>query len=182
MMSIARKRVVLADNHPIVLAGIKALIESAPDFELVGEATDGLSAFDLILTKRPDVAVVDLSMPGMNGAELVRRLTEKCPTVVALVLTVQEEPAYVHQLLRAGARLCIETIRVGGAASCPEGDRCQRCLYRSGRCCQDARGRNQIGVDNRRAERAGDRGPQVCCARIEQQGNCSSSRSQREDH
>jgi DNA-binding NarL/FixJ family response regulator len=103
-MSMTRKRVVLADDHPIVLAGIKALIQSAPDFELVGEATDGLSALELIRAKRPDLAVIDLSMPGLNGAELCRRLVETCPSVSAVVLTVQEEPAYVHQLLRAGAR------------------------------------------------------------------------------
>ena len=104
MMEITRKRVVLADDHPIVLAGVQALIRSSPDFELVGEAKDGASAIKVIAEKRPDIAVIDLSMPGMNGAELIRRLLESCPGLMLLILTVHEETAYVQQVLKIGAR------------------------------------------------------------------------------
>lgn len=104
MTPAGRKRIILADDHPIVLAGVRALIQSAADFELVGEASDGLAALRMIAELKPDLAVVDISMPGLNGAELVRRLSLQCQATMAVVLTVHEEPAYVQQLLKAGAR------------------------------------------------------------------------------
>ncbi|MBP0445257.1 response regulator transcription factor [Roseomonas sp. SSH11] len=97
-------RVVVADDHPIVLAGIRALLLTLPEVELVGEATSGSEALNVIRSAGPDVAVVDLSMPGMNGLELTRQLTAECPTVRVLALTVHEDRAYVGPMLAAGAR------------------------------------------------------------------------------
>jgi DNA-binding NarL/FixJ family response regulator len=97
-------RVALADDHPVVLAGIKALIQAAPEMELVGEASDGRAALEMIRATAPDVAVIDVSMPGPHGADLARRVAELCPGVKILVLTVHEDRAYVQQLLQAGAR------------------------------------------------------------------------------
>jgi DNA-binding NarL/FixJ family response regulator len=97
-------RVALADDHPVVLAGVRALIQAAPEMELVGEATSGKAALELIKTSLPDVAVIDVSMPEISGVELAQRLAEECPTVKVLVLTVHEDRAYVQQLLQAGAR------------------------------------------------------------------------------
>jgi DNA-binding NarL/FixJ family response regulator len=97
-------RVALADDHPVVLAGIKSLIRAAPEMELVGEASDGRAALQLIKSTAPDVAVVDVSMPLLAGADLARCITEQCPHVKILVLTVYEDRAYVQQLLQAGAR------------------------------------------------------------------------------
>lgn len=99
-----RLRVVLADDHPVVLAGVKALLEAAPDFEVVGEASTGEAALALVRERCPDVAVVDISMPGMGGMELVRRLGTECPAVRLLALTVHEDRAYLRQMLAAGAR------------------------------------------------------------------------------
>lgn len=97
-------RVVLADDHPVVLAGIKALIQTAPEMELVGEATDGRAALALIKSAAPDVAVIDISMPELNGVELAKRVSDEAVGVKILVLTVHEDRAYTQQLLSAGAR------------------------------------------------------------------------------
>ncbi|KQO65792.1 LuxR family transcriptional regulator [Methylobacterium sp. Leaf87] len=99
-----RIRVVLADDHPIVLAGIRALLNADPEIELVGEATNGGEALPLIRSVSPEVAVVDVSMPGLNGLELTERVTAECPGTKVLVLTVHEDAAYVQPLLKAGAR------------------------------------------------------------------------------
>ena len=100
----SQTRVALADDHPVVLAGIKALLQSAPEIELVGEATSGASALNLIQEAAPDVAVIDISMPDLSGIDLARRLAAACPEVKLLALTVHEDRAYVQQLLQAGAR------------------------------------------------------------------------------
>lgn len=97
-------RVVLADDHPVVLAGIRSLLLADPEIEVIGGASDGVAALALITELLPDVAVLDISMPGMNGLELTRRLTEDCPGVRVIAMTVHEDRAYVQPLLRSGAR------------------------------------------------------------------------------
>ena len=100
----ARIRVALADDHPVVLAGIKALLQVAPEIDLVGEACDGAAALRLVRAERPDVAVLDISMPQINGLDLARRIAVEAPGVKVITLTVHEDRAYVQQLLDAGAR------------------------------------------------------------------------------
>jgi DNA-binding NarL/FixJ family response regulator len=100
----SRIRVALADDHPVVLAGIKALLQAAPEITLVGEATTGTAALAMVLETAPDVAVIDISLPGMNGLELAQRLAAASPEVKLLALTVHEDRAYVQPLLQAGAR------------------------------------------------------------------------------
>ena len=97
-------RVVLVDDHPIVLAGIKALIRSTSEMMLVGEATSREAAIAAIRRAKPDIAVVDLSIPGISGIELVRQVVKEQPTVKVLVLTLHDESVYVRQALEAGAR------------------------------------------------------------------------------
>lgn len=97
-------RLFLADDHPIVLAGLRNLVQAEADVELVGQATAGLSAVKSIIELKPDVAVLDISMPELNGILIARRLAEECPSVRILVLTFHEDRAYVHQALQAGVR------------------------------------------------------------------------------
>jgi DNA-binding NarL/FixJ family response regulator len=97
-------RIVLADDHPIVLDGLRNLIRAEPDFELVGEAASGLSALKIIREQRPDVAVLDISMPELNGIVLSRRLAGEMPGLRLLVLTLHEDRAYLNQALEAGVR------------------------------------------------------------------------------
>jgi DNA-binding NarL/FixJ family response regulator len=95
-------RVVLVDDHPIVLAGLTALIRSAPEMELVGEATSGMAAIALIRRTKPDVAVVDISIPEMTGLEVARQVVIEQPAIKVLVLTLYDESVYVQQALEAG--------------------------------------------------------------------------------
>jgi DNA-binding NarL/FixJ family response regulator len=96
--------IALCDDHPIVLNGLQNLIESEPDFEIVGTATDGLAALKLIAEKLPDIALIDISMPELNGIALARRLRQEAPSVRVVVLTVYEDRAFLKQALDAGVR------------------------------------------------------------------------------
>ena len=96
-------RIVVADDHAIMRDGLRALIEGQPDLEVVGEATNGQEAWLRSCQLVPDVLVLDLSMPGIGGAEATERITKACPTVRVLALTMHEERGYVARLLRAGA-------------------------------------------------------------------------------
>ena len=97
-------RIVLADDHPIVLDGLRNLIRAEQDFELVGEAASGLSALKIVREQRPDVAVLDISMPEVNGIVLSRRLGRRNAGLRLLVLTLHEDRAYFNQALEAGVR------------------------------------------------------------------------------
>lgn len=97
-------RISLADDHPIVLAGIKALLDGVPGIEVVGEATTGPSALDLIKSKAPDIAVIDISLPQLSGIELARQAAKAVPGVKILALTVHEDRAYVQPIIKAGAK------------------------------------------------------------------------------
>jgi DNA-binding NarL/FixJ family response regulator len=92
----------LADDHAIVREGLKRLIEAEPDLVVIGEAEDGEAVLEGVKTTRPDVVVLDISMPGKNGVEVARLLRESCPEAKVLVLTVHEDGAYAIELLEAG--------------------------------------------------------------------------------
>ena len=98
----ARLRVFVADDHPVLLQGIKALITQDERLDLVGEASDGLTALRRATELEPDVTVLDLSMPGLNGIEVARKLLSACAGCRILVLTVHEDGAYLRQLLEMG--------------------------------------------------------------------------------
>ena len=100
----AKIRIALSDDHPIVLEGLRNLIRAESDLALVGEAATGLAALRLIRETMPDVAVIDISMPELNGIGLSRRLAEECASVRVLVLTSYEDQAYAKQALDAGVR------------------------------------------------------------------------------
>lgn len=97
-------RVAVVDDHPIVRAGLTSLLESLPGIEVVGEACDGAEAVRLAVTVNPDVLVMDLDMPGMDGIEATRQVSRSAPNVGVLVLTMFEDHERVQQALRAGAR------------------------------------------------------------------------------
>lgn len=96
-------RVLLADDHPILSAGLRALLAHYADIEIVGEARDGAQAVDLVGKLHPDVALMDIAMPGMNGIEATRIIREQHPQTRVLVLSQHGERQYVLALLQAGA-------------------------------------------------------------------------------
>jgi DNA-binding NarL/FixJ family response regulator len=96
-------RVVVADDHTVVRAGIKAVLHTAKDIDVVGEAKDGAEAIAVAQRFHPDVIVMDLSMPGMDGAAATREIVQKLPESRVLILTMHAEEAHLVPLLEAGA-------------------------------------------------------------------------------
>ena len=96
-------RVLLADDHTIVRQGVRMVLEAMGDISVVAEAEDGQAAVQLAGQLRPDVAVVDLTMPRLNGVEAIRQIRRDCPSTEVVVLSVHDSEAYVVQALRAGA-------------------------------------------------------------------------------
>lgn len=96
-------RVLLADDHSIVLDGLKRLVESAGDMTVVAEAHNGNEAVEKIHSSLPDVAVIDISMPGIDGLEVISRVRSHYPKLPILVLTMHEEQQYVVRAMGAGA-------------------------------------------------------------------------------
>jgi DNA-binding NarL/FixJ family response regulator len=101
-MSSPPLRVFLADDHPVVLAGVKSLINADIGLEVVGEARDGRTALRLATELQPDIAVLDISMPGINGVRLTAQLRAACAKCKILALTVHEDRGYLRQLLEVG--------------------------------------------------------------------------------
>jgi DNA-binding NarL/FixJ family response regulator len=97
-------RVLIADDHPTFRRGLGSLIESLPDVELVGEADDGESAVSMTAQIKPDVVVMDLNMPRLNGIEATRRIIADDPSAAIIVLTMLDEDESVFAAMRAGAR------------------------------------------------------------------------------
>ena len=98
-----RIQVLLVDDHPIVRKGTKEMLEPYPDLEVMGEASDGREALAFVSASRPDVILMDVSMPGMNGIEATQAIKKLTPSVAILVLTSYDDDAYVFALLEAGA-------------------------------------------------------------------------------
>src|SRR6476661_901406 len=96
-------RVFLVDDHAVVREGLKTLINAQPGMAVVGEAADGRLACERVAALGPDVAVLDVSMPGLTGCQATERLRRECPLVKVLALTVHEDKGYIRQLLAAGA-------------------------------------------------------------------------------
>jgi DNA-binding NarL/FixJ family response regulator len=101
-MTAGQVRILMVDDHPVVLAGLAALVGAEPDFAIVGQARDGRTALRMALELSPDVVVLDISLPEMNGIDLATALRAQRPQIRILVLTVHEERAYLRQLIELG--------------------------------------------------------------------------------
>ena len=97
-------RVLIADDHPLFRDGLTALLTDGPDTEPVGAAANGTEAVDLARETQPDVVVMDLNMPGLNGVEATRRIVADSPHITVLVLTMFDDDDSIFSALRAGAR------------------------------------------------------------------------------
>ena len=102
-MIMAVLRILLADDHTIVRHGLRRMLEERPDWQVVAEACDGRQAIALGELHKPDVAIVDVAMPLLNGIETTRQLVRKVPNLRVLVLSMHVDDVYVTQILKAGA-------------------------------------------------------------------------------
>jgi DNA-binding NarL/FixJ family response regulator len=104
-MTLSHKiRILLADDHAVVRQGFSALLRVQPDMEVVGEAANGREAIERAKELQPDVVVMDVAMPELNGIEATRRLQDEAPRSRVLALSMHKDSVYVREILRAGAR------------------------------------------------------------------------------
>jgi len=103
-MSSSQTRILLADDHVVIRAGLRLLLERHEDFTIVAEADDGRQAVDLAAQFKPDVAVIDVAMPNMNGIEATRLITGADPSVAVVMLSMYTDETYVMRALRSGAK------------------------------------------------------------------------------
>lgn len=121
------QRIVIADDHVMFRQGMKALIDEKDDLEVVGEASDGFELLKLLNMLKPDMVILDISMPGIRGIEITREIKKKHPRLIVLILTMHKNKDYLYHALSAGARgyvlkedsdvelfTAIETIGKGG--------------------------------------------------------------------
>jgi DNA-binding NarL/FixJ family response regulator len=99
-----KTRILLADDHAVVRQGFKMLLSAQPDMEIVGEAANGREAVESAESLRPDVVVMDVAMPELNGIEATRRLAASAPHTRVIALSMHKDSVYVREILRAGAR------------------------------------------------------------------------------
>jgi DNA-binding NarL/FixJ family response regulator len=96
-------KIFLADDHVVVREGLKALINAQPDMIVIGEAGDGQTAWQQACDSQPDVVIMDITMPELNGVQATEQLKRACPAIKVLTLSVHEDTSYLRQLLTAGA-------------------------------------------------------------------------------
>lgn len=96
-------QILLADDHGVIRAGLRALLEGFPDMTVVGEASDGAEAIAKALVLKPDIILMDLSMPNIGGIEATRQLLQRVPAMRVLILTVHEDEGLLKEVIRAGA-------------------------------------------------------------------------------
>jgi DNA-binding NarL/FixJ family response regulator len=102
-MNTDKKTIIIAEDHNILRAGLKALLTSNPHFDVVGEADNGRDAIRRVIDLKPDLVIMDLNMPGLNGMDAIREIKERMPEIKTLVLTIHNEEEYVLASLKAGA-------------------------------------------------------------------------------
>ena len=99
----AKAKIILADDHPLLLKSLRDLLVKEGDFEIVAEAGDGQDAARLAIEMQPDIVIMDISMPNMDGLEATRKIKERCPNIAVLVLTVHTDDDSILDILQAGA-------------------------------------------------------------------------------
>jgi len=100
----AKLRILLGDDHTILRSGLRKILQEQPDWEIVGEAGDGREAVQQALELQPDVAILDIGMPSLNGIEATRQIVRRLPDIRILILSMHSNEAYITEALKAGAK------------------------------------------------------------------------------
>lgn len=95
--------IVLADDHEIIRCSLRRLLEDEADIKIVGEASNGVEAIELVEQLKPDILILDMVMPGMNGIEVTTRLTKNCPGTKIIILSMHNNEGYIRKMLHSGA-------------------------------------------------------------------------------
>ncbi len=180
-------RILLADDHVTVRHGLKLLIDGQPDMKVIFEASDGKSAVEKALELAPDVVVMDISMPGMNGLLATRTLKERQPDAAIITLTRHGDDAYLQELLRAGvsgyvlkqsapAEL-LQAIRAAAAGG-QYLDSTLTARVTAGFLAKDGK---RVGKSGATVSRAGGGCVEADCLGVQQQGNRWPARAERQD-
>jgi DNA-binding NarL/FixJ family response regulator len=181
-------RIVLAEDHNTVREGIKLLVNAQEDMEVIGEAGDGEAAIELVKKLNPDIVLMDISMPVLNGLKAAKKLRSLYPDIKILTLTRHTDDGYLRQLISAGANgyvlkqsapsELINAIRsVGSGRSFLDPSVTQKVMggYASGRT-------SLRGGKQGRTFRPRERDPEIHRFRLQQQGNRSEGRSEHQDN
>ena len=104
-MLLSPKRIIIADDHPLVRSGLRALLERDGEFKVVAEAADGYEAIELSMEHKPDLLLLDVGMPRVNGTDAAEHLSEKLPKTRIIIISMHSDEAYVLRALKAGARV-----------------------------------------------------------------------------
>ena len=99
-----RLTILIADDHPLIRRGVRELLSTRPEWQIVGEASDGAEAIQKVFSLKPDVAILDFSMPELNGSEVAALIVRNAPETGIVVLTMHDSDGVIHQVLRSGAR------------------------------------------------------------------------------
>jgi DNA-binding NarL/FixJ family response regulator len=99
-----RTRVLIADDHPLIRSGLRVLLEREKEFEVVAEAVDGYEAVERTREQKPDVAMLDIAMPRLNGIDAARQICEKLPSVKVILVSMHSDEGYILRALKAGAK------------------------------------------------------------------------------
>ena len=113
-------RILLADDHTLVRAGIRSLLESIEGVEVVAESGDGRDALELICKHRPDVALLDIAMPGLSGLEVAKRVAQECPKTRIVILSMHADASHVREALRSGVAGYL--LKGAAVAELPDGE------------------------------------------------------------
>jgi DNA-binding NarL/FixJ family response regulator len=96
-------RIIIADDHQLIREGLKALLEKEPDISVIDDAADGQTTFEMAMAAKPDIVIMDISMPGLNGIETTKKIIRKVPGVKVIALSMYSDSKYIFNMLKAGA-------------------------------------------------------------------------------
>jgi DNA-binding NarL/FixJ family response regulator len=96
-------KIVIADDHNLIREGLKALLEKEPDISVIDDAADGQTTFEIVRKAKPDIVIMDISMPGLNGIETTKKIGTKVPGVKVIALSMYSDSKYIFNMLKAGA-------------------------------------------------------------------------------